>query len=176
MKKMTLQGFKSLIKNIIKEEYKSLNEDYNNNTFTFGKYKSKTIEEVFYENPSYLIWFVENVDPKTPKLNELINNIKNFIEINKDKLPKKKDPNSKKINLKTVKIYVPNEGALRTLTRTPTLNQWVRSKLKVGDNYERVNHTQFHNIKKMYSLVNGVTVEDVTDTVDKNNLPINEEP
>jgi uncharacterized protein (DUF3820 family) len=31
-------------------------------TFSFGKYKGKTLGDIFEENPSYLIWCDDNVD------------------------------------------------------------------------------------------------------------------
>lgn len=142
--------------NLIKEEYKNiLKED--NNIISFGKYKGKTIDEIAIENPSYLNWIVDNIIPKNKDQQIFIDNIKQKIST----LPTK----TEKRNIKTIKLYIPNELILKKIKSTPTLNQWFRNELKVGDNIENVNHVQFHNIMRLFSLDNfknnGVTVNEM---------------
>jgi hypothetical protein len=155
-KKINIYEFKSLIKQIIKEEY-SLNES---DIITFGKYKGKTIEDVAKENPNYLNWIVDNIIPKNKEQEDFINKVKEVLST----LPEKDN----KKNVKTIKLYIPNIYILKRIKTTPALNQWFRSDLKVGDNIENVNHVQFHNIMKLFSSWDyfkkqGVTVEEITD-------------
>jgi len=63
-------------------------------------------------------------------------------------------------NIKTFKITVPDEQILKRLNSTPTFNRLSRLKLQVGENIENVNHAQFADMVRLYSLI-GVTVEDV---------------
>jgi len=147
----------NILKNIIKEEIKkySLNES---DVITFGKYKGKTIEDVAKENPNYLNWIVDNIIPKNKEQENFINKVKEVIST----LPEKNN----KRNVKTIKIFIPNEQILKRIKTTPSLNQWFRSDLKVGDNIENVNHVQFHNIMKLFSswdyfTKQGVTVEEI---------------
>ena len=63
-------------------------------------------------------------------------------------------------NIKTVRITVPNEQILKRLNSTPTFNRLSRLKLEVGENIENVNHKQFADMVRLYSLI-GVTIEEV---------------
>ena len=63
-------------------------------------------------------------------------------------------------NVKTVKITIPNEQLLRKINSTPSLNRLSRLALKVGENIENVNHTQFADMVRIYPLI-GVTVEEI---------------
>lgn len=63
-------------------------------------------------------------------------------------------------NVKTVKITIPNEGVLRKINSTPSLNRLSRLTLKVGENIENVNHAQFADMVRLYPLL-GVTVEEI---------------
>lgn len=63
-------------------------------------------------------------------------------------------------NIKTVKITVPNEQILKRLNSTPAFNRLTRLKLKVGENIENVNHTQFADMVRLYPLI-GVDIEEV---------------
>ena len=63
-------------------------------------------------------------------------------------------------NVKSVKITVPNEQILKRINSTPTFNRLSRLQLKVGDNFENVNHKIYADMLRLYSLI-GVTVEEV---------------
>lgn len=67
--------------------------------------------------------------------------------------------NATPIDMKTVKIIVPNEMILKKVNSTPTFSRLSRLKLKVGENIENVNHTQFSNMKRLYPLI-GVNIEE----------------
>jgi uncharacterized protein (DUF3820 family) len=147
----------NILKNIIKEEIikYSLNES---DIITFGKYKGKTLEDVAKENSNYLNWIIDNIIPKNKEQEDFINKVKEVLST----LPEKNN----KRNIKTIKLYIPNIHILKRIKTTPSLNQWFRSDLKVGDNIENVNHVQFHNIMKLFSSWDyfkkqGVTVEEI---------------
>lgn len=63
-------------------------------------------------------------------------------------------------NVKTVKIIVPNEQILKRLNSIPTFSRLSRLTLKVGENIENVNHTQFSDMVRLYPMI-GVTVEEL---------------
>jgi len=63
-------------------------------------------------------------------------------------------------NVKSVKIIIPNERILQRINSTPTLKRLTRSILKVGENFENVNHQQYSDLLRMYPLL-GVTIEEV---------------
>jgi hypothetical protein len=64
-----------------------------------------------------------------------------------------------KTNIKTIKITIPNEGVLKTLTTTPTLAGITRLKLKVGENIERVNHYQYSQLVRLYPIAGAQVAE-----------------
>jgi hypothetical protein len=63
-------------------------------------------------------------------------------------------------NVKTVKIIVPNENALRLFKRTPVFLRLTRLDLRVGENVERVNHYQFSEQMRMFPMI-GIKVEEI---------------
>jgi DMSO/TMAO reductase YedYZ molybdopterin-dependent catalytic subunit len=63
-------------------------------------------------------------------------------------------------NVKTVQIFIPNENVLSLIVRTPALSNLVRTKLKVGDNIERVNHYQFSQLMRMFPIA-GAQVKEI---------------
>lgn len=63
-------------------------------------------------------------------------------------------------NIKTVKITVPNENVLRRINSTPTFKRLSRQQLKVGENIENVNHSQYADMVRLYPMI-GVTVEEI---------------
>jgi hypothetical protein len=65
-------------------------------------------------------------------------------------------------NIKTVKITVPNEIILKKVNSTPVFQRLVRNKLKVGENIENVNHYQYSEILRMFTIA-GCKVEDISD-------------
>jgi hypothetical protein len=105
-----------------------------------------------------LNWIIDNIIPKNKEQEDFINKVKEVLST----LPEKNN----KRNIKTIKLYIPNIHILKRIKTTPSLNQWFRSDLKVGDNIENVNHVQFHNIMKLFSSWDyfkkqGVTVEEI---------------
>lgn len=68
--------------------------------------------------------------------------------------------NQKGRNIKTVKITVPNEIALKKATTIPTFKNLTRLKLNVGENIEKVNHYQYSAMMRMYPMI-GITVEEM---------------
>ena len=67
-----------------------------------------------------------------------------------------------KRNVKKVKITVPNEAALRMVNKTPTFRQLSKYELKLGVNFEYVNHYQFSRMENSYPMI-GISVEEVFD-------------
>jgi hypothetical protein len=67
---------------------------------------------------------------------------------------------STKKNIKTIEIIVPNELILDKIVKTPTFAKLSKMKLKVGSNVENVNHYQYSNMVRLYSLI-GVKVNEV---------------
>jgi hypothetical protein len=65
-----------------------------------------------------------------------------------------------KRNVKTVKIIVPDQAALRLAKTTPVFKQLTRLDLKVGENIENVNHKQFYDMQRMYPMIR-IEVEEV---------------
>lgn len=65
-------------------------------------------------------------------------------------------------NIKTVLITVPNVHVLKRISSTPTFKRLSRQQLKVGENIENVNHAQYADMLRLYTLV-GVTVEDISE-------------
>ena len=63
-------------------------------------------------------------------------------------------------NVKTVKITIPNERALKKATSIPAFKWLSRLKLKVGENIENVNHFQFSEMKRLYPMID-IDVEEV---------------
>jgi DNA-binding TFAR19-related protein (PDSD5 family) len=70
------------------------------------------------------------------------------------------EESSNKKNVKSVKITVPNEQILKRINSTPAFNRLSRLKLKVGENFENVNHTIYADMLRLYPII-GVTVEEV---------------
>jgi len=64
------------------------------------------------------------------------------------------------MNIKTVRITVPNEQILKKLNSTPTFNRLSRLQLQVGENIENVNHKQFADMLRLYPLI-GVVVNEL---------------
>lgn len=64
------------------------------------------------------------------------------------------------MNTKKVRINIPDEQILKRIATTPALKRLSRLVLKVGDNIETVNHKQFADMVRLYSLIN-VTVTDI---------------
>lgn len=64
-----------------------------------------------------------------------------------------------KKNVKTIKVVIPNEGILKRIKTTPTLNNLLRSELKVGENVENVNHSQFSRIQRILPVMGVIVTE-----------------
>lgn len=64
-----------------------------------------------------------------------------------------------KKNVKTIKVVIPNEEILKRIKTTPTLSNLLRSELKVGENVENVNHSQFSRIQRMLPVMGVVVTE-----------------
>lgn len=64
-------------------------------------------------------------------------------------------------NTKRVVITIDNSEILRILNRTSTFRNLSRLQLKVGDNYETVNHYQYSEMLRMYPII-GVKIREVT--------------
>ncbi len=67
---------------------------------------------------------------------------------------------TRKRNVKTVRITVPDERTLRRIKNTDTFKYLSRLDLKVGENIENVNHTQFSRQKRLFPII-GVNVEEI---------------
>ncbi len=67
---------------------------------------------------------------------------------------------SKRRNIKTVMITIPNEQILKRLISTPALSRLSRTKLKVRQNVESVNHTQFADMLRIYPII-GVSIVEI---------------
>jgi hypothetical protein len=65
-----------------------------------------------------------------------------------------------KNNIKKVKITILDQKTLNRLNSTPTFNRLSRLKLKVGDNFENVNHSQYSDMFRLYKLIN-VSIEEI---------------
>jgi len=96
----------TLVENVDLEKYKKgikATEKSTKNAYTissyiyFGKYKGKTVEEVFRENPSYIEWAINNSEKffLTPEALDYLNHLKKIfifndetIKVNNDKINK----------------------------------------------------------------------------------------
>ncbi len=65
-----------------------------------------------------------------------------------------------KRNIKTVCITIPTEEALKKCKYVPTFKNLSRLNLKLGENIENVNHTQFSNMNRLYPII-GITVKQI---------------
>lgn len=63
-------------------------------------------------------------------------------------------------NTKKVKITIPNITVLKIVTTTPLYQRLTRLKLKLGDNFETVNHTQFESQMRMFPIA-GATIQEI---------------
>lgn len=64
-------------------------------------------------------------------------------------------------NVKTVKIIIPNDRVLKLVTSTPIYQRLTRLKLKIGENVENVNHSQYEAQMRMFPIA-GAQIEDIT--------------
>ena len=62
-------------------------------------------------------------------------------------------------NTKEVEIIIPNENILKRVNTTPTLKRLSKLSLRVGSNVETVNHYQFSEMKRMYSILDIKIIE-----------------
>ena len=65
-----------------------------------------------------------------------------------------------KRNVKTIVINIPSENILKRINITPTLARLSRLKLQVGDNIEKVNHKQFADMERLFTII-GVTIKEI---------------
>jgi hypothetical protein len=63
-------------------------------------------------------------------------------------------------NTINVKISIPNEMVLKRLLFTPVFQRLTKIKLKLGDNFETVNHFQYSEQVRLFTI-GGATVEKV---------------
>lgn len=99
---------------------------------------------------------------KTKKVS--LQELKNIIiDIAKEELNKNSNISENRRNVKTVKITVPDQAALRLAKTTPVFKQLTRLDLKVGENIENVNHKQFYDMQRMYPMIR-IEVEEVKNT------------
>jgi hypothetical protein len=64
------------------------------------------------------------------------------------------------LNIKFIKILIPNDLILKKINSTPALKNLTRLALKVGENIENVNHYQFSQLMRMFPIA-GAFVEEV---------------
>ncbi len=64
-----------------------------------------------------------------------------------------------KPNVKTVKITIPNDVILKKINSTPALSRLTRLHLVVGENIEKVNHSQFSQLLRMFPIAGCQVVE-----------------
>jgi hypothetical protein len=86
--------------------------------------------------------------------------MKNIIREMIDKVSELNQSLDENRNVKTVKIFIPNEFILKRIMTTPTLSRLTKLNPKVGENIERVNHYQFNALMQMYPIV-GASVEEM---------------
>ena len=65
-----------------------------------------------------------------------------------------------KANVKRVKITIPNIIVLKRLTTTPLFQRLTKLKLKLGENFEDVNHFQFSEQMRMFPI-GGAKIEEI---------------
>jgi len=64
------------------------------------------------------------------------------------------------MNIKTVSIKVNCPKILKRVNSTPTFQRLTRKPLQIGANIERVNHKQYSDMLRLYSLL-GIEVKEV---------------
>lgn len=82
----------------------AVNKDVSNIVLNFGKYKNKTIEEIYKINKDYLLWCTANININKNDILLFLETKKNTLDKSSDKINNNQSENNKKNKIK-IKIY-----------------------------------------------------------------------
>lgn len=111
------------IAEIQNSKFIDFSEDFNSSrkpidVIPFGKYEGKTLGEVFLENKGYIVWLVNNFNPKTKRDKDFYEAAKNILgEYIKDKTEKNKESDEKD--------FYPKEGAVETIIKITHVSEYI---------------------------------------------------